>query len=248
MAKRKKKKRTQPNRSVRSRKDAEPSRTPSSGTSDKPAESLLNRLEGEVVHGTAGLIGGTVNLVEGGAAWAKGQVIDLKDYTLDFADDALALLRTEPDKDASFARRTTDLVLSILPVIGSTKAYADARELYQEALKSDDPEEHEKLLLEARRTCVMALVGLDLDIATLGTAGALARVVKITARIYTALSLSQTVSRISQSTTHVPTLDADLKTPVADTLLKVPLIKAAIDQSLTMVPDSQRPKLVGPAS
>ena len=76
------------------------------------------------MRGTAGLIGGTVNLVEGGAAWAKGQVIDLKDCTLDLADDALALLRTEPDNDASFARRTTDLVLSILPVIGSTKAAA----------------------------------------------------------------------------------------------------------------------------
>ncbi len=170
----------------------------------------------------------------------------MKDCTLDLADDALALLRTDPEKDASFARKTTDLVLSILPLTGSTKAYADARETYQRGLNSSDPEERETLLLDARRTCVMALVGLDLDIATLGTAGALARVVKFTARIYTALSLSQTVSRISQSTKHVPSLDADLKTPVADTLLKVPLIRAAIEQSLAMVPDSHGPKREGP--
>lgn len=174
-------------------------------------------------------------------------MIDLKDCTLDLPDDVLALLRTDPEKDASFARRTTDLVLSILPVIGSTKAYADARETYQRGLEASDPKQREALFLDARRTCVMALVGLDLALATLGTAGSLARLVKITARIYTALSLSQTVSRISQSTTHVLSLDADLKTPVADTLLKVPLIKAAIDQSLTMVPDSHRPKPEGPA-
>jgi hypothetical protein len=38
------------------------------------------------------------------------------------------LLRTDPKTDASFAQRTTDLVLSILPVIGNTKDYAEARE------------------------------------------------------------------------------------------------------------------------
>ena len=242
MAKKKKKRKPKQTPDIVSDLAVERQKKTFSGTGDKQAGSFFSRIESEVVRGTAGLVGGTVDLLGGGAAWAKGQVIDLKYCTLDLADDALALLRTDPAKDASFARKTTDLVLSILPVIGSTKAYAEARETYQRGLNSSDPEKREALLLDARRTCVMALVGLDLDIATLGTAGALARVVKFTARIYTALSLSQTVSRISQSTKHVPSLDADLKTPVADTLLKVPLIRAAIEQSLAMVPDSHGPK------
>lgn len=247
MAKKKKKKKPKQTPDIRAGKAVEPLNNTLGVTSDKQPESLFSRLEGGVVRGTAGLVGGTVELVEGRAAWAKGQVVDLKDCTLDVADDVLALLRTDPEKDASFARRTTDLVLSILPVIGSTKAYADARETYQRGLESTDPKEREALFLDARRTSVMALVGLDLDIATLGTAGALARIVKVTARVYTALSLSQTVSRISQSTDYVPSLDADMKTRVADTLLKVPLIKAAIDQSLAIVPDSHRPKPEGSA-
>ncbi len=243
----KKKKKTGPSPEIRAGKDVEPINKAPGDTSGEQAESLLNRLEGGVVRGTAGLLGGTVDLVKGRAAWAKGQVIDLKDCTLDLADDVLAILQTDPEKDASFARRTTGLVLSILPVIGSTKAYADARDTYQRGLEASDPKEREALFLESRRICVMALVGLDLDIATLGTAGSLARLVKITSRIYSALSLSQTVSRISHSTSHVPSFYTDLKTPVADTLLKIPLIKAAIDQSLTMVPDSHRPKPEGPA-
>lgn len=247
MPKRKKKKKTRQSPDVRAGKDVEPLKKTLEVTGEKQPEGLFDRLEGEVVRGAAGLMGGRVGLVKGRAAWAKGQVIDLKDCTLDLAEDVLAVLQTDPEKDASFARRTTDMVLSILPVIGSTKAYADARETYQRGLGASDPKQRDALVLDARRTCVMALVGLDLEIATLGTAGSLARLVKITARVYTALSISHMLSRISQSTTHVPSLDADLKTPVADTLLRVPLIKAAIDQSLTMVPDSRRPKPDGAA-
>jgi hypothetical protein len=115
-------------------------------------------------------------------------------------------------------------------------------------LESRDPEEREAILLDARRTCVMALVGLELEIATLGTAraGALTKILKIASRACTALSLSETVSRIGRSTNSTLGSDLDMKTRVADTLLKVPLIKAAIDQSLTMVPDSHRPKPEAP--
>lgn len=67
-----KKKNTEQTPDIRAGKAGEPINKTPGGTSDKQAESLFHRLEGGVVRGTAGLVGGTVELVEGRAAWAKG--------------------------------------------------------------------------------------------------------------------------------------------------------------------------------
>jgi len=200
----------------------------------RQAWDIFRRLESHVVRSTTGLVGESADLVEDGGSWVQDQIIEVKDGTIDLADDVLTLLHTNPQKDAHFSKSVTEFVLTVLPIVGNTSDYTVARQTYERGLECSDPKEREALFLDARRTCVMALVGMDLEVATMGAAGAVPKILTIASRASTALALTQTLSKVVRSASPSPGSDKDTKTRIADALLKVPLISIATDRMLTI--------------
>ena len=87
---------------------------------------------------------------------------------------ALTAMAADPTRDpvceASLRERTTRQVLEMLPIVGATTAYADARAQFQLARKIGD----DALLRESRSGCLYACAIMGIDVLTLAP-GALAR-------------------------------------------------------------------------
>lgn len=126
---------------------------------------------------------------------------------------------SEPEECKSTARQISDLAVSLIPVISSSKEYADARKKYQRGREDSS----DLLVKEARKDCVLAMVGLGIDITSLGVGG---RTVRLTSRVLRALALTRPLGRLSKRS------ELDLFSRMAANALRIPYMSQLVDELL----------------
>ena len=115
------------------------------------------------------------------------------------------------------------IFILMVPVIGPSKRYLDARATYRAGQEQDDAE---KLAL-ARRETLMACAEMGLDVGTLGLLGGSADLVATGAdKVLGALKFGRTINILTGS-------DSDVLTSYLDSMLENEHLRATVDASLS---------------
>jgi hypothetical protein len=136
----------------------------------------------------------------------------------------ISSLATDPDSHLTSAGRIARIVVLMVPIVGPTKRYIDARELYALGVK----EKSEARKQEARREFLIGCAEAGLDIGMLGVAGSQVDLVASGAdQVLKLLKISRSVGTLSG--TNLKTFDALL-----DALLLDADVRKSADTALTV--------------
>ncbi len=129
----------------------------------------------------------------------------------------------DPTKKVSPTDRVGRMIVLMIPLVGPTKRYADARKLYELGAASKDA----AMMQRARREVLVAFIEAGLDIGALGLVGSRMDLVATGAnRLLTILKVSRTVSVLAGDDRR--TFDTLL-----DKLLAFDDIRSSVDRALT---------------
>jgi len=131
-------------------------------------------------------------------------------------------LAKDPASKLSPGAKVARMVVLMVPLVGPTKRFIDARALYELGKKKKD----DKLIQKARREALMAFVEAGLDIGTLGIVGSKIDLVATGfSTVLGMLAVSRKVSALAGS---------DLKTfdRLLDSLLAIGEVRTAVDGAL----------------
>lgn len=136
----------------------------------------------------------------------------------------LDLLAKDPDAKVTTADRVARMIVLMVPVVGPTKRYIDARKLYQSGVARKD----EARIQEARRETLIAFTEAGLDIGVLGLIGGKIDLVATGAdKVLSLLKTSRKVSTL---------VGANLNTfdDLLDAMLRNAEIRDSVDAALTI--------------
>ena len=137
-------------------------------------------------------------------------------------NDVLNSIAKDPDVDLTTTERVGRIVVLMIPLVGPTKRFADARKQFE----SGEIEQDKLKMQKARRECVVAMAEAGLDIGTLGLVGAKVDLIATGAdKVLVLLKLSRNVDELT---------DSDLKTfdHYIDMLLADDDVRNGIDMAL----------------
>lgn len=142
------------------------------------------------------------------------------------ANTLLNSLARDPDSKLTTGERLARMLVLMVPIVGPTKRFIDARKLY-EAGKKDN---NEKRMQEARREALLAFVEGGLDIGTLGLVGSKIDLI--------ATGFDKVIAIASASRKVSALVGSDLKVfdQFLDKLLAYDEVRAAIDGALSTSP------------
>jgi hypothetical protein len=129
-----------------------------------------------------------------------------------------------------------------LPVVGNAKAIGDARQKYKQATTLPEGDARNKLIHEARRDCLIASSLLSIEIATIGTTGAVDKALKIGNLVASVLNAGKTVREVTESRRWLPKIDFDTLSPRVDVALTFPPLREAMDIILRFEPEQTKPQ------
>ncbi len=180
-----------------------------------------------------------------GRGWSENSLAELKAYSARLIDEhgddinaagakvdaLLDKIAQDPDAEVTQAAKVGRMAVLMIPFVGPTKRFADARVLFESGMETADPER----LQLARRECLLAFAEAGLDISTLGMVGGRAGLlVGGIDRVVVALKLTRKINALADGDLVI--LDRFL-----DTLLSHESIRDGIDRALatdlsTLVP------------
>lgn len=135
---------------------------------------------------------------------------------------ALNSIARDPDAKVSTADKVARLIVLMVPIVGPTKRFADARKLYATAAQSGDETRKQR----ARREALIAFAEASLDIGTLGLVGSRIDLIATGAdKALSALRLSRTAGTLVGA--NLKAFDGFL-----DTLLSYSDVQASVDAAL----------------
>ncbi len=148
-----------------------------------------------------------------------------KDNAVAAADKVNTLVRSlakDPDSKLNPGQKIARMIVLMVPLVGPTKRFIDARALYESGLKNKD----DKKLQKSRREALMAFVEAGLDIGTLGLVGSKIDLVATGFdKVLGLLSVSRKVSALVGS--ELKTFDRLL-----DQLLAIDEVRTSVDAAL----------------
>jgi len=139
-------------------------------------------------------------------------------------NELLVKIARDPSDGVTSIEKAGRIVVLMIPFIGPTKRYADARALFKVGSELPDPAKKQ----EARRECLVACAEAGLDIGTLGLVGGrIDTVATGVDRVLTALKLSRNVNAL---------VGDDLKTfdDLLDQVLESEAIRSGLDAALAV--------------
>lgn len=152
-------------------------------------------------------------------------VASSKDNTVAAAAKINVLVRKlaqDPDAKLSTGEKVARMVVLMVPLVGPTKRFIDARALYESGKKKKD----DKRIQEARREALLAFVEAGLDIGTLGIVGGKIDLVA------TGFDKVLGLLAVSRKVTALVGSDSKLFERYLDKLLAVDSVRTAIDNAL----------------
>jgi hypothetical protein len=183
-------------------------------------------------------VGAVEKLIEQGAAAAKAAHSG--------AVSAVDSLATNPDKQASATERSIKVAISFLPVVGNVQQIAGARKIYAEAMQEQDADIKSNLVRKARRECLLGLLSVSTELATLGASKHAKHAVRLVSWTATAVRGTAVVAYAMRSVTgiRVPGLeqsqqaldavftDSSVVSQVVDYILIHNNVESAIDSRM----------------
>lgn len=139
-------------------------------------------------------------------------------------NELLDQIARDPNEDVTTTDKVARMIVLMIPFIGPTTRYIDARKLYEVGQEEQDNEKTQ----EARRETLIACAEAGLDIGTLGLIGSRVDLVATGAnRVLGVLKLSRSINVL---------VGEDLKTldDLLDHLLEQEDIRAGVDSALTI--------------
>jgi|GEM_PF-4879262 len=137
-------------------------------------------------------------------------------------NDLVRKLATDPDSMLSPGAKVARMVVLMVPLVGPTRRFVDARALYESGKHNQDTERIQR----ARREALLAFVEAGLDIGTLGIVGGKIDLVATGfGKVLGLLAMSRKVTALAGS---------DFKTfeRLLDRMLAVDSVRVAIDHAL----------------
>lgn len=147
-------------------------------------------------------------------AWGSRSVDEVREEAVDILRDTdgdvdaasgkinalIGTLATDPDSHFTSAGRIARIVVLMVPIVGPTKRYIDARKLYEVGVR----EKSEARKQEARRELLIACAEAGLDIGMLGVVGSHVDLVASGAdRVLKLLKISRSVGTLSGTNLRV---------------------------------------------
>ena len=148
------------------------------------------------------------------------------------AQSSLDVLAGNPPSQQSLSERGLRLAIGVLPIIGSTQDYADARKRYNSALLLSDELAREQELHRSRRDCLITCAALSLEIITIGASGKVSTFAKMGKALFSSLHWTKLVREKTADSDIIPTINFDLLSARADRALEFEPVKAAMDYLL----------------
>lgn len=163
-----------------------------------------------------------------------GKVVTSAGGTLSSSVDALA---GDPNTSEGIHMQGLRIATGLLPVVGNAKAIGDARQKYKQATTLPEGDARNKLIHEARRDCLIASSLLSIEVATIGTTGAVDKALKIGNLVASVLNAGKTVREVTESRRWLPKIDFDTLSPRVDAALTFPPLREAMDIILRFNPE-----------
>lgn len=145
------------------------------------------------------------------------------------ADESLDAIAGDPSKKQGLSERGVRIGIGLLPIIGNTQAYGQARVKYRNAEQIEDLEARERELHEARRNCLIASTALSLEVVTLGLSGKVDLVLKVIGAGISVLNTGKAVREETEKSEILPRIDLDFISKRADWALRRAVIRDAMD-------------------
>jgi hypothetical protein len=145
------------------------------------------------------------------------------------ADAALDQISGDPSKQQGLSEKGVRIGIGLLPVIGNTQAYGQARVRYRNALQQVDPVLREQEMHQARRNCLIASTALSLEVATLGLSGKIDLAIRVINTGLSVLNTGKAVREETEQSRFFPKIDLDFISGRADWALKSSTIRDAMD-------------------
>jgi len=175
-------------------------------------------------------------LVIHGKEWSAQSFEELRDFGAELVDqygddinasgaridELLLMMARDPDAQVTAEARAGRMIILMIPFVGPTKRFADARALHDAARDAED----EAKLQQARRECLLACAEAGLDIGTLGLVGSHADLVATGVNhVFTTLKVTRNLNALLEGDLVI--LDRFL-----DGLLAHEAIQSGIDRAL----------------
>jgi hypothetical protein len=197
---------------------------------------MLVATSSQLLEGSAWLYKGSSLIGNSSAALAAESFEKLLNGAIDLtravgngAEYGLDQLAGDPNKEHSLSIKGLRMAAGLLPIIGNTQGYAQARLKYRSAEKIEDRELREKTLHQARRDCLIVSTALSLEIATLGVSGKLDLLFKAGSTMFSMLNFTKVAREETAKSTWLPQINIDLLTAQADRALGFGPIRDAMD-------------------
>jgi hypothetical protein len=197
---------------------------------------MLSATSSQLLEGSAWLYKGSGLIGNSSAAFAAESFEKLLNGAIDLtravgngAEYGLDQLAGDPNKEHSLSIKGLRMAAGLLPIIGNTQGYAQARLKYRSAEKIEDLDLREKTLHEARRDCLIVSTALSLEIATLGVSGKLDLLFKAGSTMFSMLNFTKVAREETAKSSWLPQINIDLLTVQADRALGFGPIRDAMD-------------------
>jgi hypothetical protein len=173
-----------------------------------------------------------------GRAWSQISVAEVQAYGEKLAstdtktatltiNGLLEKVAKDPTKEEDTAAKVTRMMVLMMPLVGPTKRFADARALFENGKK----EGNERKINEARREALLACAEAGLDIGTLGLVGSRVDV------IATGADKALTLLKATRAINVLASEDMKGLDGLLDKLLEIEDVRAAADTVLELGQD-----------